>query len=104
MQYNGDGTYKRPMEPDRAVRYFPNAQQKRWSWPSSTSSTRGARLHLVDSDVPSSFYVIFEMGCKHLNLAKYHGRKHDRGPVSCEILHDGTPSVAIKSRNLALLE
>jgi len=24
MQYNGDGTYKRPMEPDRAVSYLPN--------------------------------------------------------------------------------
>ena len=33
------------MEPDRAVSYFPNTQ-KRWSRPSITSSTRGARRHL----------------------------------------------------------
>jgi hypothetical protein len=32
MQYNGDGTHKCPMEPDRAVSYFLNTQ-KRWSRP-----------------------------------------------------------------------
>jgi hypothetical protein len=48
MQYNADGTYKCPREPDRAFTYLP-VNQKRWSLPPSTISSRGTRRYLMDT-------------------------------------------------------